>query len=295
LKTFSESELVLNEKGRIYHMDLAPEDIADICLLVGDQNRVDQIAEQFDSIRFKIQNREFYTITGFYHGVEFSAISTGIGSDNIDIVLNELDALVNIDLEKRIEKDEKRSLRFVRIGTCGSLQEHVPAGSHVVSKFAVGFDGVAHFYDLPYSADELAAVQSFQEIVNWPKSMNRPYFKAGDPLLCTLLSDANHLGITLTANGFYGPQGRALRLPLAEPALRESLMKFSWNEVPITNYEMETSCLYALSAALGHDAATICLVLANRQTGDFLADYRKAMRKTIKEVLDRLSTSVKTV
>jgi len=289
LKKYSESELVLNGEGKVYHMNLAPEDIADTCLLVGDQNRVDLIAEQFDSIRFKVQNREFYTITGSYKGKEFSAISTGIGTDNVDIVINELDALVNIDLQNRLDKADHHSLTFVRIGTCGALQEDIRPGSHVVSSYALGFDGVAHFYNLPYSEEEQRAMETFRKEIQWPDSLNKPYFKAADKELFSVLAADNYPGITLTANGFYGPQGRALRLPLVMPDLKEQLRKFEWNGSKVVNFEMESSCLFALSSALGHCASTVCLSLANRYTGEFLTDYKTPMRALVKEVLDRLS------
>ncbi len=289
MKKYSDSELVLNAKGRIYHMDLAPEDIADTILLVGDQNRVDVIAEQFDSIRFKIQNREFYTITGSYNNQEFSAISTGIGADNIDIVLNELDAVVNIDLNKRIDRSEKKSLRFIRIGTCGALQDDIVPGSHIVSKYVLGLDGVAHFYQIDYDAEECEALQKFNSSVDWSTELNKPYFKSANDDLFEILAPNNYSGITLTANGFYGPQGRALRLPLSELDLKSKLRKFEWGGLKVTNFEMETSCLYALSDALGHKAATVCLVLANRYSGQFLTDHEEPMKKLITQVLDRLS------
>lgn len=291
MKKYEESELVLNDQGRIYHLNLAPEDIADTCLLVGDQNRVDLIAEQFDSIRFKVQNREFYTVTGSYKGKEFSAISTGIGTDNVDIVVNELDALVNIDLEKRVDQEVQQPLTFVRIGTCGAMQEDMAPGTHVVSRYALGLDGVAHFYDLSYSTEEERAMEQFFEVVQWPSFLNRPYFKAADVELSAILEVGNYPGITLTANGFYGPQGRELRLPLSMNNLKEELRKFEWNESKVVNFEMESACLFALSDALGHRASTVCLSLANRYTGEFLTDYKTPMKGLIAEVLERLSNS----
>ena len=286
--SLASSELILNKKGRIYHMDLAPEDIADTIILVGDQDRVDLIGTYFDEVRFKVQNREFKTLTGIYKGKELSVVSTGIGTDNVDIVLNELDALVNIDLEKRTIKAEKKSLKFIRIGTCGALQEDIDPGQYVISKYAMGLDGVAHFYDLPYSEEEKEIMTSFFKKVDWKEGVNRPYIKKSSDELFDLLQDGMQEGITITANGFYGPQGRSLRLPLGMKDFKENIRSFSWNEVKVTNLEMETSCLYALSNALGHEAVTVCLALANRYNGKFLTDYSQGMKNLIQTVLDRL-------
>jgi uridine phosphorylase len=288
---FEASELTLNKEGKIYHLNLGPEDLADTVILVGDQNRVDLVGTFFERITFKTQNREFCTITGTYQGKEISVVSTGIGTDNVDIVLTEIDAIVNIDLETRTEKEQKRSLDFVRIGTCGALQEDLEPGSYVISKYAIGLDGVANFYDIPYTDDEKNAMQSFIKHSNWGETLNYPYIKKSDDRLRDLLKEGMEEGITLTANGFYGPQGRAIRIPLALPDFKEDIRTFKWEGARATNLEMETSALYALSNALGHHAVTCCLVLANRYSNKFMPDYNEQMKTLIHTVLERLLKS----
>ncbi|MBI3134292.1 MAG: nucleoside phosphorylase [Bacteroidetes bacterium] len=283
------SELTLDKNGKVYHLGIGPGDIADTVLLVGDQDRVKFIGSFFDSIRFEAQNREFCSLTGTYKGRELTVLSTGIGTDNIDIVLNELDALVNIDLATRTEKTTKKSLNLIRIGTCGSLQELLPPGAHVISKYAIGLDGVANFYEIPYSADELNAATEFISRTGWNSRLNTPYFKKSSDELFDLLKADMTAGITITANGFYGPQGRAIRIPLSLPDFKNSIRQFSWNGVQVTNLEMETSALYALSDALGHKAVTVCLVLANRYTNSFEPNYSQKMAHLIECVLNRLT------
>jgi len=289
MSKFEASELTLDKNGRVYHLGLSQGDIADTVILVGDQDRVKFVGSFFDSVRFECQNREFCTLTGTYKGKELSVISTGIGTDNIDIVLNELDAVVNIDLKTRTEKKEKKSLNLIRIGTCGALQESIATGSHVISKYAIGLDGVANFYEIPYSEDEKSAVKNFIEVSEWNSQLNTPYCKKSSDELFNLLKPGMIEGITITANGFYGPQGRAIRIPLSLPDFKNSIRKFSWNDTQVTNLEMETSALYALSDALGHKAVTVCLVLANRYNNTFESNYSEKMGELIQLVLNRIS------
>lgn len=283
------SELTLDKNGKVYHLGLGPNDIADTVLLVGDQDRVKFIGSYFDSINFEKQNREFCTLTGTYKGKSLSVISTGIGTDNIDIVLNELDAVVNINLETRQENTIKKSLKLIRVGTCGALQENIATGAHVISKYAIGLDGVANFYQIPYSTSEREAVKSFIDVTNWSPELNTPYFKKSSDELFNLLCSEMISSITITANGFYGPQGRAIRIPLSLPDFKESVRKFNWENTQVANLEMETSALYALSAALGHQAVTVCLVLANRYTNSFEPNYSAKMGQLIEIVLNRLT------
>ena len=282
------SELTLDKNGRVYHLGLGAGDVADTVILVGDQDRVKFVGSFFDSVRFEMQNREFCTLTGIFKGKELSVISTGIGTDNIDIVLNELDAVVNINLATRTENPEKKSLNLIRIGTCGGLQESISTGSHIISKYAIGLDGVANFYQIPYSEDEKQAVKNFVEVSGWNSQLNTPYLKKSSDFLFNLLKPDMVEGITITANGFYGPQGRAIRIPLSLPDFKNSIRKFSWNGTPVTNLEMETSALYALSDALGHNAVTVCLVLANRYNNTFEPNYSQKMGDLIQLVLSRL-------
>lgn len=285
---FEPSELTLDKNGKIYHLGIGPNDLAKTILLVGDQKRVDLVGEFFDEVSFKVQNREFCSLTGTYKGKEISVVSTGIGTDNIDIVLNEIDAVFNIDLEKRVEKSEKVSLDFIRIGTCGALQEDIAPGSWVISKYSIGIDGMANFYQIPYTADEMAATKAFIEQNNWTSPLNHPYIKRSSDRLRNLLSEDMEEGITTTPNGFYGPQGRTLRIPLKNATFKENLRSFKWDGARATNLEMETSGLYALSSALGHEAVTCCLVLANRYSNQFMPDYKEQMKTLITTVLDRL-------
>lgn len=289
MKKFEASELTLDKNGNLYHLGISGSDIADTVILVGDPDRVAFVGTFFDSIRFENQNREFCTLTGTYKGKELTVMSTGIGTDNIDIVLNELDAAVNIDLESRQEKAEKRVLDLVRIGTCGALHADIKPGSHIISKYAIGLDGVAHFYVMPYTEDERNALSSFYEVTGWSKNLNPPYIKRSSDRLRDLLKEGMEEGITTTANGFYGPQGRAIRVPLSLPDFKENLRQFKWGDVRATNLEMETSGLYALASALGHETVTVCLVLANRYSNEFEPNYKSKMATLIQTILDRLT------
>lgn len=283
------SELVLNE-GRVYHLDLLPEQISDTIILVGDQFRVPKVSAFFDTIEHQVQKREFVCHTGLYHGKRLSVISTGIGTDNVDIVLNELDALVNLDLEKRCEKAQKTHLSFIRIGTCGALHASSPPGSFILSSGSFGLDNVAHFYEINNSAQELDIVDAFRRHVGFPNTLI-PYFTFADPTLNEQLALHAKVieGLTVTASGFYGPQGRRLRLPLKIDGLNDSFANFLFENYRVVNFEMESSAIFALSRGLGHRAATICVVLANRATGDFLSDYDAAMDELIQHVLQSIT------
>ncbi len=285
-----ESELILNGDGTIFHLHLKPENIADQILLVGDQGRVSAIAENFDRIDFTTQNREFQTITGWYNHQRISVVSTGIGTDNIDIVMNELDALANIDLEKREIRKEKRRLKIIRIGTSGGLQGDLPLNSWVVTKKSFGFDGMLNYYADRELVSDLNFEEAFKTFTGWKSNLPTPYaINASEELLSKFNDDRFTGGVTISAPGFYGPQGRVLRLPLAMPLLNEQIERFRFNNLKITNYEMESSAIYGLSKMMGHQALTICLIIANRVTRQANENYRPEMKKLIKAVLDRLT------
>jgi uridine phosphorylase len=282
--------LILNNDGTIFHLHLKPENIADNILLVGDQARVETVAGFFEKVEFSAKNREFRTVTGWYNGQKFSVISTGIGTDNIDIVLNELDALVNIDLETRQIKKEKKSLSIVRIGTSGSLQEDIPVNAFVVAKKSIGFDGMLNFYANREQHCDLPFEKAFKQFTGWNDSLPTPYVVDSSKNLFSRFGDKQFLkGVTISAPGFYGPQGRVLRLPLAMPQLNQLLNKFRFEGLKITNFEMESSAIYGLSKMLGHQALTVCLIIANRVTGQANENYRPEMKKLIKTVLDKLT------
>lgn len=286
------SELVLNPDGSVYHLKLKNEHIADTVIVVGDQHRVTRISNHFSSIECKIENREFVTHTGTYKGKRITALSTGIGADNIDIVVNELDAAVNINPETRLPNPTFRKLDIVRLGTSGSLQEDIPVDSYLLTKTALGFDGLMGFYDASYSDREMAMLDTFLQNVNWDKQMNPPYFVDADANLFTKLSsDETIEGITITANGFYGPQGRTLMLNPKIPKLNDDLNKFRFNGERITNYEMESSALFALSSLLGHNAVTVCAIIANRRAKRYSEDYKKTVDELIVYTLDKLCES----
>lgn len=282
------SELVLSD-GKVYHLDLHPEQICETIILVGDQFRVPKVSAFFDVVEHQVQKREFLCHTGFYKGKRLSVVSTGIGTDNVDIVLNELDALFNFDLANRREKEQKTSLSFVRIGTCGALQAEIPVGSFVLSTGSFGLDNVAHFYEIDKTTEEDGLLKSFMSHVGFPGTII-PYFTFADAHLNKKLNTHPkiHQGLTVTASGFYGPQGRRLRLPLKINGLNDAFASFEYNEHRIANFEMESSAIFALSRGLGHKAATICVALANRASGQFLEDYDSPMDELILHVLNCL-------
>ena len=284
------SELILNSDGSIFHLHLKPENIGRQIILVGDPARVDTIAGFFDKVDFTVQNREFKTITGFYKQKKISVISTGIGTDNIDIVLNELDALVNIDLETRSVKKELSSLDIVRIGTSGGLQTDLPVNSFVVSEKSIGFDGLLNYYANREQVCDMEFEVAFRNHTQWSNSLAAPYtVDAGQKLLDKFSDEQFKKGVTISAPGFYAPQGRELRLPLAFPQLNELIETFSYKHLRITNFEMESSAIYGLSKLMGHNALTVCLIIANRVTLTANENYRDEMKKLIKAVLDNLS------
>ena len=288
MKYYAETELVLNSKKQVYHLGLSANNLAHKIILVGDQDRVPMVSEFFEKIEHKSQHREFVCHTGIYKGKRISAISTGIGTDNIDITINELDALVNIDLENRIEREEKISLEIIRIGTCGILQENIPVHSYILSSHACGFDNVAHFYKINFSAFELDLAQKINNFLDFPKSIQTYFSSANEDLVSRLSSKDTHIGITVTSSGFYGPQGRTLRIPTHTQDIHLLLAKFIEKDLKILNFEMESSALFALGKELGHRCATICLGIANRPNLEFSSDSKAEMQKLISYTLERI-------
>jgi len=283
------TELVLNNRGAVYHLNLKPGEVADTIFLVGDPARAGIIASYFDEIEFETSNREINTFTGTYKGKRLSVLSTGMGTDNIEIVVNELDALFNIDFETKLAKEETTSLNLIRIGTSGALQNDIPVvDSFVVSEFAMGLDGLAYFYaDGPFVMErEMTA--SFINQMNWDKDLPKPYAIKSSSLLLEKLGTGLRKGITLTAPGFYAPQGRKLRLKISDETIIDRAQKFKYGENEVTNFEMECSALYSLSAMLGHEALTVCNIIANRVNGNFNPDYQSSMKKLIQLMLDRI-------
>lgn len=284
------SELIINPDGSIFHLHLKPGEIADTILLVGDPGRADMIARFFDSIEVKKENREFVSRTGTYHGKRITVLATGIGTDNIDIVVTELDALVNVDFTTREIKPEKKSLNLIRIGTSGSLQPDIPIGAFVISKKSIGFDGLLNFYAHRDNVSDLDFETYFMNATRWNQSLASPYVVDCSEELHQLIAGNDTVdGINISAPGFYGPQGRVVRLPLADPMLNEKIEKFSYNGQRITNYEMESSAIYGLSRLLGHKALTICTIIANRVNLKANETYKDAMEVLIKLVLNRIS------
>jgi uridine phosphorylase len=288
LNSYSKSELVLNDQGAVYHLGIKPKDISSKIILVGDQERVSLISDFFDSIEHKSQHREFVCHTGTYQGKRITALSSGIGTDNIDIVLNELDALVNVDLEKRIDKKVFSSLEIVRIGTCGILQKDIPVHSWIVSDFALGLDNVAHFYQIAFTSEESEFCKELKTFLNLPTAI-QPYFVSPSQELTNKLKSENtKSGITITSSGFYGPQGRQLRLKTHTEELQLHVGDFEKNGVKVTNFEMESSALFSLGKELGHQCATICLGVANRPNMEFSEGYSSEMKELIEYVLERI-------
>ncbi len=289
-----ESELILNKDGSVFHLHLLPENIAGKIILVGDQARVDTISHFFDKIDFSVQNREFRTVTGWYKKERITVLSTGIGTDNIDIVVNELDALVNIDFKTRSIKETKKSLEIIRIGTSGGLQPNLMVNSFVVSEKSMGFDGMLPFYANREAYCDMAYEQAFKKFTGWKPSLPTPYVIDASRRLLKKFSSNNFVrGTTISAPGFYGPQGRVLRLGLAMPELNKLIEQFRFENKKITNFEMESSAIYGLSKMLGHHALTICLIIANRVTRQANEEYHSAMQNLIEKVLDHLTSNPK--
>lgn len=288
LRMYPASELVLNKKGQVYHLGLHPEQLAEKIILVGDQDRVALISAAFDSVEHRSQHREFVCHTGTYRGKRISVLSTGIGTDNIDIVVNELDALVNIDLDTRKDKPGHTPLTMIRIGTCGILQPEVPVHAYILSSHAFGLDNIAHFYQVSFTPEEDALCEALKDHLRLPEKI-QPYLSAADEaLVSSLESEHTTRGITITSSGFYAPQGRKLRLALATEDLNEKLTAFTYEGLKVTNFEMESSALFVLGKNLGHRCATICLGVANRPLMKFSQGYENEMRSLIDYVLERI-------
>jgi len=287
---FAEPDLIVNPDGSVYHLYLRPEQLADTILIMGDPGRVPEVSVFFDEIEYRISNREFISHTGIYHGKRITALSTGIGTDNIDIVMQELDALANFDLETRLPKAHRKSLTIIRIGTSGAIQPDIPINSFSLSTHAMGLDNLIYFYrDFQKIIDtELSA--HFAREADWHPSITQPYFIKGSERLIRQFSEGTVHGITVTAPGFYGPQGRGLRLALTDPEMIDKLQRFQCHGHRITNFEMETSALYGLGALMGHETITICALIANRETGEYNAHHGPVIKELINLVLDRLAT-----
>ncbi|HEU4719346.1 MAG TPA: nucleoside phosphorylase [Bacteroidia bacterium] len=285
----AESELILNKDGSIFHLHLLPEHLAENVILVGDQRRVETVSAFFDTIEVKRSNREFITHTGTFRGKRFSVISTGIGTDNIDIVLNELDALVNIDLGTRLVRPARTKLNLVRIGTSGALQGDIPVDSFVASSHGLGFDGLLNYYAGLDLCDQPSIAKAFMEHAGWNKGMPYPYVVQASEFLLNKIAGGLTSGITATAPGFYGPQGRQLRLAPAMPDLNEKLGSFRYEDLRITNFEMETSALYGLGKLLGHECLTVCAIIANRVARQYSKDYKPVIKSLVGLVLERLA------
>jgi uridine phosphorylase len=283
------SELILNTDGSVYHLNLKPEHIANDIIFVGDQNRVEKITKHFSNIEFSQQNREFKTQTGIYKGKRITVMSTGIGPDNIDIVMNELDALVNIDLETREIKKELKSLNIIRIGTSGSLQAEIPCDSFLISQYGLGLDNMLRSY-LIDTISETKIEDAFIQQTNWDVRKGRPYvIRASEKLEKRLESNSIFKGITGTAGGFYGPQGRVLRLGIQDAGLNSKMDQFEYNGIKMTNLEMETAAIYGLGKLLGHECLSLNAIIANRATGTFSEDPYKAVDALIEYALDKLA------
>lgn len=289
MNRIAESELILNPDSSIYHLKLKPENIADDIIVVGDPGRVPVLSAYFDKIEFKQSNREIVTHTGYIGKKRLTVLSTGMGTDNLDIVINELDAIVNIDLEQRIPKTEHKALNIIRLGTSGAMQEDIPVGSYVMSTHGIGLDGLMRFYAAGNEIEDKALTEAFLKQTHWPSDLPKAYIVEGSNDLMKRMEKGYVRGITATAPGFFGPQGRVLRLPLAYPDLNDRISAFSYEGYRITNFEMETSALYGLSKALGHNAMTVCAIIANRLRKEYAKDYKPSVTALIEDLLEKLS------
>lgn len=288
---FAPSELIINEDGSVFHLHLKPEQLADKVILVGDPGRVDMIASYFDSIECSVSNREFRTVTGCYKGKRISVQATGIGCDNIDIVMNEIDALANIDFATRTQKAVLRKLDIVRIGTCGGLQPYTPLGTYLCSVKSIGFDGLLNYYDGPTEVCDMDFERAFCEYMQWSERKPAPYVVDSDTELLERITagdDSMVPGVTIACGGFYGPQGRVLRIPLSDPEQNSKIESFEYNGYKITNFEMESSAVAGMAKLLGHRAMTVCLVIANRYAKEMNTDYHSLMEQLVIKVLDRI-------
>ncbi len=287
MRVIPPSELPINDDGSIFHLHITPEQLADRVVMMGDPGRVPMVASHFDSIEFDQQSREFRVITGSYKGKRITALSHGIGCDNLDIVITELDALANIDLKTRTVKDNLKQLSMVRIGTCGGLQPFCPIGSYVVSEISMGMDGLVYFYEQGESTCNHELSEKFVQHTRWNKHLAKPYFVHANKELVEKIGFDMVKGITCSASGFYGPQGRYVRLPLTNPEQNHLLESFDYNGLKVTNYEMESAALAGLSDMMGHKSMTVCLVIANRHSNDMNTNYKGSFEELINKVLER--------
>ena len=290
-KYFAESELIINKDGSVFHLHVRPEQLADKVILVGDPGRVALVASHFEEKEMEVESREFRTVTGTYKGKRITVISTGIGCDNIDIVMNEVDALANIDFQTRTEKQQLRSLEIVRIGTCGGLQLNTPEGTFICSEYSVGFDGLLNFYEGRNAVCDLKMERALISHLGWTGNMCQPYpyvIKADENLVERIAQNDMVRGITVACGGFFGPQGRQLRVPLADPHQNEKIESFEYEGMHITNFEMESSALAGLAKLMGHRATTACMVIANRRAGKANTGYKNIIDDLITLVLDKI-------
>lgn len=288
-RTIPPSELIINTDGSVFHLHIRPEQLADKVILVGDPARVDAVASRFERIECNVSNREFHTVTGWYGDKRITVQSHGIGSDNIDIVLNELDALANINFDTRQVKDRLRKLTLVRVGTSGGLQDNTPIGSYVAAERSIGFDGVMYFYSDTEKIRDAAFEAALQDQLEWKIEGLKPYVIPADKTLSDRICREDILrGVTIAANGFYGPQGRRLRLPLKDEDLNRKIQAFDFNGSRITNYEMESSSLAGLAALMGHEAITVCCIIAGRKSEKMNTSYQGSIEGLIDLVLERI-------
>lgn len=290
-KYFAESELIINKDGSVFHLHVRPEQLADKVILVGDPGRVALVASHFEEKEMEVESREFRTVTGTYKGKRITVISTGIGCDNIDIVMNEVDALANIDFQTRTEKQQLRSLEIVRIGTCGGLQLNTPEGTFICSEYSIGFDGLLNFYEGRNAVCDLKMERALISHLGWTGNMCQPYpyvIKADENLVERIAQNDMVRGITVACGGFFGPQGRQLRVPLVDPHQNEKIESFEYKGMHITNFEMESSALAGLAKLMGHRATTACMVIANRRAGKANTGYKNIIDDLITLVLDRI-------
>lgn len=289
-----ESELIINSDGSVFHIHLKPEELADNVIMVGDPSRVDMIGEYLTDIEFRHESREFVSITGKRNGKRITALSHGIGPDNIDIVMTELDALANVDFTTREVKPVHKALNILRIGTSGALHADIPLGSYVLSHISVGFDGVMNWYGNRHKVTIPEVEDAFKKHMNWLEVLPSPYFVKASPKIIELMKDVTLKGVTISANGFYGPQGRVVRVPLAMPNMLQDIESFRFTtcgeDYRITNFEMESSPLAGLAAHLGHNASTVCCIIANRYLQSSNPDYKPAIRKLVEIAVDKMST-----
>ena len=288
-KFFPESELIINADGSCFHLHLKPEQLADKVILVGDPGRVNTVAKHFEEIECEVSSREFHTITGYYQGKRITVQSHGIGCDNLDIVVTELDSLANIDYTTRTEKEEHRTLTMVRIGTCGGLQPYTPVGTFVASVKSIGFDGLLNFYAGRNEVCDLQMEEAFKKHMEWNPIKGSPYVSIANPELLNKIAGEDMVrGYTISCGGFYGPQGRQIRIPISDPNQNEKVESFEYDGMKVCNFEMESSALAGMASLLGHEAMTCCMVIANRYAQKMNTEYKNSIDTLIKLVLDRI-------